>query len=296
VPGGGFQDITEPSEGSDTAIRLQAMGYSAFVLHYRVPADTPLSGPDATWAPPIDVQRAMRLVRANADRWPGRVNVSALGIMGFSAGAAIAQTVNAKHASRLYEPTDAADDFGARPDFVVLMYPGGTNTTRFRATSHDSALNSQGQLTLPVASEQPPTYIAVSRDDNVTGVEGAVALHHAIEREEGNRHPEPYHTINIYEGRVAGHAFGVCDSAGRSHGTACDLPGGCESEVCKWPVQLGKWLQTVGFAPAAEAHGGDAEVVHTATAATPKRPRANATVTAGHSAGHTASAGGSNDE
>jgi len=268
IPGGGYQRISEPREGVDVAVRLQKMNFSAFILHYRVPADTPESGRYDNWAPPIDVQRAIRLIRANADVWPGRINAASLGMVAFSAGGAIAQIAAARHSYAFYSPVDDVDNYSARPDFMVLMYPGGTNTTLYSKTSHDSIVSPDGYLTLPVSDDPPPTFIGVARDDNVTGVEGALALHRALVKVEGEGTLDSesetwvsalkatslnasssgsHHWMVIFEEKGLGHGFGVCDDHGRAHGVGCSSSEGCLSSACQWPYSVMGWLRGLGY-------------------------------------------------
>ena len=75
IPGGGYQFVSVENEGADFAARLNARGYTVFVLVYRLPSEGWQRGEDV---PLQDAQRAMRVIRANAARWkircarPGR--------------------------------------------------------------------------------------------------------------------------------------------------------------------------------------------------------------------------------
>ena len=48
-----------------------------------------------------------------------------------------------------------------------------------------------------------------------------------------------------------GHAFAMCDEAGKSHGTTCSvltgMPLGCDSECCSWPRGMQRWLSDLAF-------------------------------------------------
>lgn len=63
IPGGGYRWAVVDKEGMDCARVFAAMGYTCYVLRYRLPADGWAAGPDA---PLQDAQRALRLVRAHA--------------------------------------------------------------------------------------------------------------------------------------------------------------------------------------------------------------------------------------
>ena len=73
-PGGGYQILAVNHEGTEIAQWLNALGYTAYVLRYRVP--------DNREGALQDVQRAIRIARAEN---PGKQ----VGVMGFSAGASL---------------------------------------------------------------------------------------------------------------------------------------------------------------------------------------------------------------
>ena len=151
APGGGYHFLAWNKEGTDIARWLNAVNVSAFVLKYRVPARPWLAFGEA---PLMDAQRAMGLVRANAD-WLG-LNASRLGFIGFSAGghltAHLSTTSSADrpHAAlrRNYRRVDAADDLSCRPDFSLLVYPW--------ALVEDAT---RSELTLNVTSGHPPAFL-----------------------------------------------------------------------------------------------------------------------------------------
>ena len=64
-------------EGKDIALTLNQHGYSAFVLHYR-------SNPYEYPIPQLDVQRAVRYLRANAEKYG--FDPENIALIGFSAG------------------------------------------------------------------------------------------------------------------------------------------------------------------------------------------------------------------
>ena len=80
IPGGGYGCVTSDGgdyEGKSVALELNAKGFSAFVLHYRVnPYHHPL--------PLLDLQRAVRFIRKNADELG--VDPDRIALVGFSAG------------------------------------------------------------------------------------------------------------------------------------------------------------------------------------------------------------------
>ena len=72
-------------------------------------------------APLQDAQRAMRLVRSNADKW--NIKTDQVGVMGFSAGGHLASTLGTHYDMSVYEPKDDIDQKSARPDFYDIDVP-----------------------------------------------------------------------------------------------------------------------------------------------------------------------------
>ncbi|WP_420140586.1 alpha/beta hydrolase [Sphingomonas sp.] len=118
VPGGGHAMLVTANEGSNVAQWLAARGVAAFVLRYRLyrAEGSPYALEDAR----ADTERAMRLLRARADRYGFR----RIGIMGFSAGGELARMTSLSDPVPARGKGDAIDRLHARPDFALLLYPG----------------------------------------------------------------------------------------------------------------------------------------------------------------------------
>lgn len=121
VPGGGYTHRAE-HEGEPIAKWLNERGISAFVVDYRI---EPYTFP----VPMVDVKRAMKYVRFNAEKF--NINPDKIGIMGFSAGAHIACCVTEFFDENDYEPSDEIDNVSARPDACILCYPVITMNDEF---------------------------------------------------------------------------------------------------------------------------------------------------------------------
>jgi len=78
-PGGGYAVLAYDLEGTDIARYLNSIGVAAIVLKYRLPVAGNSLIPHKS--PLMDAQRAIRLVRFNAEKWS--VYPSEIGIMGF---------------------------------------------------------------------------------------------------------------------------------------------------------------------------------------------------------------------
>lgn len=144
-PGGGYQILAIDLEGYDIAHWLNSLGFTAFVLEYRVPDQRP--------GALQDVQRALRVIRSRAAGWhlrPGK-----LGVMGFSAGGSLSARISTEYDQTLYTPVDAADSLSAKPDFTMLIYPA------YLDEGPDHTLTPE----LHVTANMPPVFMFQTADD-----------------------------------------------------------------------------------------------------------------------------------
>ncbi len=121
APGGGHRQLVWGSEGTDIAKWLNDQGIAAFILKYRL-AFTPNYQYTVEGEALADTQRAIRIVRSRAAEFgikPDRV-----GVLGFSAGGALAALADIRFDRGKSESADAIDHATCRPDFVGLVYPG----------------------------------------------------------------------------------------------------------------------------------------------------------------------------
>ncbi len=124
APGGGHRELGWPNEGVQIAQWLNEMGVGAAVLKYRL-AFTPGYKYTVEGEALQDTQRAFRMVRANAKAWG--VNPKKVGILGFSAGGALAALVQMRNDPGKPSATDPIEKESCRPDFVGLVYAGWAN-------------------------------------------------------------------------------------------------------------------------------------------------------------------------
>ena len=116
APGGGYQHLSMQKEGEDIARWLNAHGVAGFVLKYRL-------GPN--YHHPVelgDAQRAIRTVRAKAAKLG--IAPDHIGMWGFSAGGHLAASAGTLYDKGPKANADAIDQESARPDFLILAYPG----------------------------------------------------------------------------------------------------------------------------------------------------------------------------
>jgi acetyl esterase/lipase len=160
-PGGGFQGLMIDKEGTEVARWLNGRGAAAFVLKYRVDptpddddaylrvAATPLAqrpNIDRVGAAAIaDGLQALRTARARAAGW--NVDPDRLGLLGFSAGGAVA--------------AGAATDYDAasRPSFAAPIYAPWSPR--------------------PAPTDAPPLFLATAGDDALVDAGNSLALYEA---------------------------------------------------------------------------------------------------------------------
>ena len=80
--------ITLEAEGRDIGDWFARLGVTSFILTYRLPAEGHANGCDV---PMMDAQRAVRLVRSNAERWG--LDENRIGFVGASAAGHMAASV-----------------------------------------------------------------------------------------------------------------------------------------------------------------------------------------------------------
>lgn len=139
-PGGGYNILAVNHEGTEIAQWLNSLGYTAYILRYRVPNEREGALQDA--------QRAIRLVRsAHPDKQ--------VGIMGFSAGASLSARAATRSQTPSYTATDDVDRLSCRPDFAGLIYPA------YMDLGENHTLTPE----LTVNEKTPPFFVFQTADD-----------------------------------------------------------------------------------------------------------------------------------
>lgn len=184
IPGGGFQRVAVRRSGGAIDQWLASLGYTTFVMTYRLPGDGWAAGPDT---PLQDAQRAIRLIRARAPALgldPARVAV-----LGFSAGGHVAARLATRFEHETYAPVDDADTLSTRPVACGLFFPVITLTPPHAHANSLRALVGEGASDArrnAVSAEQhvpsgtPPTFIAAAADDPVVPVENSLMMWSAL--------------------------------------------------------------------------------------------------------------------
>lgn len=212
APGGGYNVLAFEHEGTMVAEWLQSIGVTGVLLKYRVPR-RPDQSKDA---PPIgalqDAQRAISITRAKAGEWG--IDPNRIGFIGFSAGGHLGAWVSTNSDKRSYEAVDVSDKASCRPDFAVLIYPGGVLQKENKALFRPE---------IRVAKDTPPTFLAVAVNDTGS-FDGTLALMKAL-KDAGVKSE-----IHVYSD--GGHGFGM---------RAGDKPHNA------WPKRCEEWLRGEGL-------------------------------------------------
>ena len=207
-PGGGFSILALDLEGTEVCDWLNSIGVTAVLVKYRVPVRDGLP----RYLPPLqDAQRALGIVRAHAAEWG--IDGARVGVLGFSAGAYLSAVLSTNYDKRIYDRVDASDDLSCRPDFAVLIYPGGLLPAKSDNMSPE----------IQVTAATPPTFIAQTEDDGVR-VENSLAYYVALK---ASKVPVEMH---LYPS--GGHGYGLRPS---KHGATT------------WPARVDDWMRTLGM-------------------------------------------------
>jgi acetyl esterase/lipase len=184
-PGGGYGILAYDWEGTDIAKWLNSKGIAAIVLKYRLPNSKSNVVPQLS--PLLDAQRALRTVRANAQKW--NIKKNQIGIMGFSAGGHLASTAGTHFDNGDANAADSVDRLTSRPDFMILMYPVISMSKTYMhqgsrnnliGANPDSALAKYYSNDLQVTKETPPTFIVHATDDAGVPVENSLSFYQAL--------------------------------------------------------------------------------------------------------------------
>lgn len=212
APGGGYNVLAWEHEGTMVGEWLQSVGVTGVLVKYRVPrrADQPKD------APPLgalqDAQRAISTTRAKAKEWG--IDPNRIGMLGFSAGGHLTAWAATNPDKRSYDAIDDTDKASCRPDFAVLIYPGGLV---------DRVKKDQLAPEIRVSKDTPPCFFALAYDDN--GPLDATLKMMAALKQSGVKAE-----LHVYS--AGGHGFGM-RAAEKPHAT--------------WPKRCEEWMRAEGF-------------------------------------------------
>lgn len=173
VPGGAYRNVS-PSEGHLVAEEFYRAGYNVFVLAYTINLlDEPLR-----MQPLKDISRAVRLVRADAEKYG--IDPKKIALCGFSAGGHLCASL-CVHYRDIADENPGYQKISNRPDAAVLAYPVITSGQYTHRDSMTALLGSEPaekelnymSLEKYVTAETPPCFLWQTLTDATVPVENS---------------------------------------------------------------------------------------------------------------------------
>jgi acetyl esterase/lipase len=182
-PGGGYGGLAMDHEGKQIGQWLNSHNITGVILKYRLGSryNHPI--------PLTDAQRAVRYVRANADKL--KIDPKRVGILGFSAGGHLASTAATHFDAGDKDAADPIDRQSCRPDFAVLLYPVITLEGPFaHVGSRNNLLGKSPEPKLvdslcndrQVTKDTPPTMLVHTSEDSGVRPENSVLFFLALKK------------------------------------------------------------------------------------------------------------------
>lgn len=203
APGGGFRELVFNAEGKQAAEFLNSIGITVFVLKYRLPGEE--NSPYSIENVQQDAYRAIRLVRSRTDEF--HIDPKRVGMLGFSAGGAVIMMVAFDKGDGDPKAPDPVDRINGRPDFQMMVYPGGKAPEK-------------------ISADAPPAFLICANDDEYGCDEVTLDLLQKFRAAN-----VPVEAIFLAKGK---HAFNM--------GNRSPLV-----TVNTWPQRMADWLKDSGF-------------------------------------------------
>jgi acetyl esterase/lipase len=226
-PGGGYGGLAKDHEGHQVGQFFNSIGVSAFILtsrhapKYRHPC------------PMLDVQRAIRTVRARAAEW--KVDPTRIGVMGFSAGGHLTSTAVTHFDDGKADAEDPIEKASCRPDFGILVYPvialdkpythQGSKKNLLGDKVNDPALVEDLSCEKRVTEKTPPCFLFHTTADTGVPPENSIDFYLAL------RKAKVPAELHIYE--RGPHGVGLGNDK---------FP-----ELKSWPERLSAWMGVRGL-------------------------------------------------
>jgi len=232
APGGGYQGLASGLEGRQVADWFAAHGVTAFVLTYRL---TPFGYSHPTQL--IDAQRAIRWVRAHADKYG--VNPRRIGMIGFSAGGHLTAMAETQFDAGDAKAADPIERVSSRPDFAVLGYaaidlPSNRwNSRGLIGPKTPEAALAQLNPAANVRADTPPTFIFHTTTDELVPSTNATMMYDALI---AAKVPAELH---IFANGRHGLGLGMTDP-----------------DLSIWPMLMENWLAGIGMIGPKAIKGG----------------------------------------
>jgi acetyl esterase/lipase len=203
APGGGFRELVFNAEGKQAAEFLNTLGVTVFALKYRLPNEE--KSPYSMENVRQDAYRAIRLVRSRAVEY--NIDPNRIGMLGFSAGGAVVMMVAFEKGDGDPKASDPVDRINGRPDFQMMVYPGGNVPDK-------------------IPSDAPPAFLLCANDDEYGCDKVTMDLLQKFRESKVS-----VEAILLARGK---HAFNMGDRSSLL-------------SVKNWPQQMADWLSDSGF-------------------------------------------------
>lgn len=203
APGGGFRELVFNAEGKQAAEFFNSIGVAAFVLKYRLPGEE--NSPYTPENVRQDAYRAIRLVRNRADEF--HIDPDRIRMLGFSAGGAVVMMVAFDKGDGDPKSPDLVDRINGRPNFQMMVYPGGKAPEK-------------------ITADAPPAFLICANDDEYGCDEVTMELLQKFRDAK-----VPVEAILLSKGK---HAFNMGDRSPLK-------------TINSWPQRMADWLNDSGF-------------------------------------------------
>lgn len=225
ISGGGYAREELAKESTPTSKYLQQHGFTVFELIYRLPNQDA----NDTLAPFQDGQRAIRIIRTQAERF--NIDLEKIGVLGFSAGGHLAGMLATQWSHQFSTLHDSIDQVSAQPNFAALLYPVISmqapldHTHAYKSLmgkNHDSTEQAFFSVNLQVSQHTPPIFLVHALDDHIAPVQHSLDMQMALDK---NKIPYELHLF-----KNGGHGWGL---------------GKANTETTQWPTLFLTWLQNM---------------------------------------------------
>lgn len=215
--GGGYKRMEMGQEAWPAAQWLTQLGYTAYVLSYRLPSE---NWNDGSVVALQDAQRALRIVRSREKH---------VTVLGFSAGGHLLGLAATRPDFRSYPEQDALDRTPAYADRAALIYPIITLEKPYTHSSTHKILvgphatdaeNAQWSVQNFVTPHTPPMFLVQAEDDPVSDPQNTLIMAAACEH--------AHVPVDMHRYSSGGHGFGM------------GKPG---TPTMEWPARYQAWLE-----------------------------------------------------
>jgi len=181
TPGGGYKFYSNMAHYYQW---LNGLGVSAYVVTYRLP------GKGYKYPACLhDAQRAMRIIRANADAWG--LDPNRIGVLGNSSGGHLASLLETHFDRGNKDAKDPVDRMSCRPDFGIMTAPVITmqgkychfySRGRLLPPDPPKQLVDDTSSELQVTPETPPTFLIAGGQDRLVPAENSLMFFEALRK------------------------------------------------------------------------------------------------------------------